>query len=182
MSASRTRRRPAGLTSGIRAEEVVQSVGGLVWDLFREEMAARKRASLDLVGPIAPECEGATRVGIPVIEGTHSAPKRQERASDSPAIVAIRLIVREIEGRRCAIFLADGVNARRVAQCIDIGRAHLRAKDRAGRSPRAKRVVDDGLRGGCDEEFGQRFRLQDMDAFTPLPSGVLSVPRVVAER
>ncbi len=33
-----------------------------------------------------------------------------------------------------------------------------------------------------NEQFGQRFRLQDMDAFTPLPSGVLSVPRVVAER
>jgi hypothetical protein len=35
---------------------------------------------------------------------------------------------------------------------------------------------------GVSETFGQRFRLQDMDAFTPLPSGVLSVPRVVAER
>jgi len=33
-----------------------------------------------------------------------------------------------------------------------------------------------------NEQFGQRFRLQDMDAFTPLPSGILSVPRVIAER
>lgn len=33
-----------------------------------------------------------------------------------------------------------------------------------------------------NEQYGQRFRLQDMDAFTPLASGVLSVPRVVGER
>jgi hypothetical protein len=32
------------------------------------------------------------------------------------------------------------------------------------------------------ERFGQRFRLQDMDALNPLPSGLTSVPRVVAER
>ncbi len=32
------------------------------------------------------------------------------------------------------------------------------------------------------EQFGQRFRLQDMDAFTPLPSGLMSVPRIIAER
>jgi hypothetical protein len=31
------------------------------------------------------------------------------------------------------------------------------------------------------ERFGQRFRLQDMDVFVPLPSGVMSVPRVVLE-
>src|SRR3979490_1413998 len=127
MSASRTCRRPAGLTSGIRAEEAVQSVGGLLWDLFREEMTARKRASLDLVGPVAPEREGTTRVGIPVIEGSGGAPQRQKGGGDTPAVVAIRLIMRKIEGRRCAIFLADGVNARRIAQCLDIGRAHLRA-------------------------------------------------------
>ncbi len=33
-----------------------------------------------------------------------------------------------------------------------------------------------------NEQFGQRFRLQDMDAFTPLPSGLMSVPRMIAER
>ncbi len=33
-----------------------------------------------------------------------------------------------------------------------------------------------------NEQYGQRFRLQDMDAFTALPSGLLSVPRVVVER
>jgi hypothetical protein len=31
------------------------------------------------------------------------------------------------------------------------------------------------------ERFGQRFRLQDLDGLRPLPSGLLSVPRLVAE-
>jgi hypothetical protein len=32
------------------------------------------------------------------------------------------------------------------------------------------------------ERFGQRFRLQDLDGLRPLPSGIFSVPRLVAER
>jgi hypothetical protein len=32
------------------------------------------------------------------------------------------------------------------------------------------------------ERYGQRFRLQDMDDLRPIPSGVLSVPRLVTER
>jgi len=32
------------------------------------------------------------------------------------------------------------------------------------------------------ERYGQRFHLQDVDSFQPIPSGILSVPRLVAER
>jgi glycosyl hydrolase family 106( putative alpha-L-rhamnosidase) len=32
------------------------------------------------------------------------------------------------------------------------------------------------------ERYGQRFRLQDLEGLRPLPSGILSVPRIVAER
>ena len=32
------------------------------------------------------------------------------------------------------------------------------------------------------ERYGQRFRLQDVDNFTPIPSGILSIPRLVVER
>jgi hypothetical protein len=32
------------------------------------------------------------------------------------------------------------------------------------------------------ERYGQRFRLQDMDVMEPLPSGMLTVPRLVRER
>jgi len=32
------------------------------------------------------------------------------------------------------------------------------------------------------ERYGQRFRLQDLDNPQPIPSGLLSVPRLVAER
>jgi alpha-L-rhamnosidase len=32
------------------------------------------------------------------------------------------------------------------------------------------------------ERYGQRFRLQDVDHIQPIPSGILSVPRLVAER
>jgi hypothetical protein len=122
-------------------------------------MPARKRATLHLVGPVAPERKWSARVCIPVIESSSGVPQRQEGGSDAPAVFAIRLVVREIEGRRCAIFLTESVNAGRIVQRFDIGRAHFRAGDRGGRPRGAKRVVDDGLRCGCDETFGQRFRL-----------------------
>ena len=32
------------------------------------------------------------------------------------------------------------------------------------------------------ERYGQRFRLQDLDDLKPIPSGILSVPRLVVER
>jgi hypothetical protein len=32
------------------------------------------------------------------------------------------------------------------------------------------------------ERYGQRFRLQDLDMLQPIPSGILTVPRLVAER
>jgi hypothetical protein len=32
------------------------------------------------------------------------------------------------------------------------------------------------------ERYGQRFRLQDVDDLRPIPSGILTVPRLVAER
>jgi len=32
------------------------------------------------------------------------------------------------------------------------------------------------------ERYGQRFRLQDLDTLQPIPSGILTVPRLVAER
>jgi alpha-L-rhamnosidase len=32
------------------------------------------------------------------------------------------------------------------------------------------------------ERYGQRFRLQDVDNFTPIPSGILAIPRLIVER
>ena len=32
------------------------------------------------------------------------------------------------------------------------------------------------------QRYGQRFRLQDVDHLQPIPSGILAVPRLVAER
>src|SRR6516165_8167383 len=98
-------------------------------------MAPREWAALDIVGPVAPEREWSACRSIPVIEGSSGAPQRQKRAGDAPTDIAIRLIVREIERRRCAIFLADSVNTRRIAQRLDVGRAYLRAKYPGGRSP-----------------------------------------------
>jgi hypothetical protein len=31
------------------------------------------------------------------------------------------------------------------------------------------------------EKYGQRFRLQDMEGLAPLPSGMLTVPRLLTE-
>jgi len=35
---------------------------------------------------------------------------------------------------------------------------------------------------GVAERYGQRTRLQDLDGLKPLPSGLLSAPRLVAEK
>jgi len=34
----------------------------------------------------------------------------------------------------------------------------------------------------CVAQYGQRFRLQDVDDLRPIPSGILTVPRLIAER
>jgi len=53
------------LASGSRKEKAVQSIGGLIRDLFREEMACIERAALDIITPGSPERERSARLGIP---------------------------------------------------------------------------------------------------------------------
>ncbi len=56
---------------------------------------------------------------------------------------------------------------------LDVYNTAINALAEGGRVPDVRAV---------SEQYGQRFRLQDMDVLNPLPSGVTSVPRVVAEK
>lgn len=56
---------------------------------------------------------------------------------------------------------------------LEVYNTAINALAEGGRVPDVRAVA---------EQFGQRFRLQDMDVLNPLPSGVASIPRIVAER
>jgi alpha-L-rhamnosidase len=65
--------------------------------------------------------------------------------------------------------LRDGSNDIR----IDVYNTAINQLAEGGRLPDVAAVT---------ERYGQRFRLQDVDNLRPIPSGILSVPRLVAER
>ena len=65
--------------------------------------------------------------------------------------------------------LRDGSNDLR----IDVYNTAINQLAEGGRLPDVAAVT---------ERYGQRFRLQDVDTLQPIPSGILSVPRLVAER
>src|SRR4051794_24979800 len=96
-----------------------------------------------MVGPSAPDPKRSACVGIPLIERTALAPKRERRTCDTQTRLAIPDVVSEIDAGRGAIFFADGVHGRRVAQCPDIGGADVGWEAVGIGSPCAKRVLDD---------------------------------------
>jgi hypothetical protein len=65
--------------------------------------------------------------------------------------------------------LRDGANEIRV----DVHNTAINRLAEGGHLPDTAALV---------ERYGQRFRLQDLEGLRPLPSGILSVPRIVAER
>jgi hypothetical protein len=65
--------------------------------------------------------------------------------------------------------LRDGANEIR----IDVYNTALNRLAEGGHLPDMKALV---------ERYGQRTRLQDLEGLRPLPSGILSPPRLVAER
>jgi hypothetical protein len=65
--------------------------------------------------------------------------------------------------------LRDGANEIR----IDVYNTAINQLAEGGRLPDV---------AGVTERYGQRFRLQDVDNVQPIPSGILSIPRLVVER
>jgi len=65
--------------------------------------------------------------------------------------------------------LRDGANEIR----IDVYNTAINRLAEGGHLPDTDALV---------ERYGQRFRLQDLEGLRPLPSGILSVPRIVTER
>ena len=65
--------------------------------------------------------------------------------------------------------LIDGKNE----VTVDVYNTAINQLAEGGRLPDVRAVA---------ERYGQRFRLQDMDVLEPVPSGILSIPRLVVER
>ncbi len=65
--------------------------------------------------------------------------------------------------------LREGANEIR----IDVYNTAINRLAEGGHLPETEALV---------ERYGQRFRLQDLEGLRPLPSGILSVPRIVTER
>ncbi len=140
-------------------EKAVQRIGGLMRDLFREEMACLERAALDIVPPGSPERERSALLGIPAAQGSEATPERQERTDNAPPALAVRVIMHTIKGRGSPILLADGMDMNGVAHRLDIRCAHLRTKDGRRRAPAGKCLIDNGFRHRCEEALGKGFRL-----------------------
>jgi hypothetical protein len=65
-----------------------------------------------------------------------------------------------VDARGGAVFLADGVDVRSVAERCGIGGADCIVKDMCGAAPLwAQRVTDHGVRGSADQAFGKRLGL-----------------------
>ena len=140
------------------------------WDASPQFLAAGVRVSLDF-GPAAAIDREALADGT--MRGNSFA-----ALVAPPAREALTVFV---NGRRAGTvrappyrvditeFLRGGENEIR----LEVYNTAINALAEGGRVPDVRAV---------SEQFGQRFRLQDMDVLNPLPSGVTSVPRVIAER
>ena len=111
-------------------------------------MAAIERLTTDIAGPFPPYRQRATCLSIPAVQRSSTAPEREHGAGYASPRLAIIQIMLMVEGRSRSIFLADRVNARGIAQSFYVGRPHLRAECMRGRTPIAKRIINDRIRRG----------------------------------
>jgi hypothetical protein len=69
-------------------------------------------------------------------------------------------VVRAVERRRRALFLADRVHMLRMAQRIDVRRPHVRIERFTRRSPTIQRIANDRVRRPGNESLRQWLRLR----------------------
>ena len=111
---------------------------GEVGAFFREEMPAVDRLACDLIGPAPPQAQRPAIRFIPTRECALAAPQCKDRAGDAAAGVEIRLIIGAVDRGGGAIFLADGVDVRGLAQGLDISLPEPRG-EAVGRRLRKRR-------------------------------------------
>src|SRR5262245_4910758 len=110
------------------AEERAQFDRRFTRIVLRKKMPALYRMSRHVVCPITPDAERSARVCIPVIQRSTLAPQCKRRARDSAVHFAVVHVLRKVECCRSAIFFADCMHSRRIAQRNNVGEAHSKRK------------------------------------------------------
>lgn len=135
----------------IAPKEPIQLMGRLLRNILRKEVSSIERLPLHVIGPVPPKPQGTTLARVPRVQRAATTPENQDRAINPPAGIAIRQIVLVIDRCRRAIFLADRVNMRLIAQRLDIGCPDRRTEAACCRTPAMEGIVDDGV-GSCGQE------------------------------
>ena len=76
-----------------------------------------------VVGPALPEPDWAADGSVPVCQSASIPPQHKQRTQDAATGIEVRPVMLAIDARGSTIFLADGVNPRRIAQGVRIGLA-----------------------------------------------------------
>ena len=145
--------------------------------------AVTLRRSVDLVA----RPQGSRTVldfgeGVPV--DREALPGGTMRGNSFAALIAAPIreaVTVTVNGRRAGsvwappyrIDITDIVRTGRNDLQLDVYNTAINRLAEGGHLPDVNAVV---------EKYGQRFRFQDLDNLQPIPSGILSVPRIVTER
>src|SRR5262245_34522656 len=113
--------------------------------LFGEKMAAVEGLASKVICRLPPQGHRATLFVVPGVQRSSATPQHKDRTSDATSGLTIRHIMLIIERCRRPIFLADRMDTRGITQGLDISRPHSWAERVRGRTPTAKRVVNDSI-------------------------------------
>src|ERR1700723_1231599 len=134
------------------SKELLDESCRIVRILFREEVAAFHRLALRARSPLPPDSERAPVSCVKGVERATFRPEMEHGTFDSLRRIFVSTIVFDIDGRSRSIFLADSVNARRIAIGGDVLLENFWSEGTL-----AERIMEDGL--GCAEKILLRKRI-----------------------
>jgi hypothetical protein len=111
-------------------------------------MAAVEGLTSKVICPLPPQGHRAALFVVPEAQRSSATPQHKDRTSDAASGLAIRHIMVMIERCRRSIFLADRMDTRGITQGLDIRGPHSWAERVRGRTPTAKRVINDSIGSG----------------------------------
>ena len=134
---------------------------GLLGNLFREEVAGLDSLTSDIITPFLPQADRSGLSPVPGSQRSLGTPQNEQGARYPAARRAILLIVTSIEGGGSAVFFANRVGVRRVADGFDVRCADLGRKHGLRRSPFRESLIDDCIRSACEDAFRERLGLRE---------------------
>lgn len=88
--------------------------------LFREEMIASNGLTADAIGQRPPDRKRTAHLFIPAIQSALLAPQRQQRTGHASPRIHVVSVMLAIQRSGRPVFLADRMDARRVADRLDL--------------------------------------------------------------